>query len=111
MKKTKVPGLAKNIKMLRANSGLTLDSCAKKLGLKGGKTTFIAYETGKSEPNLTTLLKMSNLFKYSVDEILRYKILVSKTSIFNKCKKCNEDVKSESGRPLNSNYCNSCYWD
>jgi hypothetical protein len=29
---------------------------------------------------------------------------------FKQCIKCKNDVMSESGQPLNSDYCNDCYW-
>lgn len=73
MKKTKVPGLAKNIKTMRENSKMTLEVAAKKVGL-AGKTSFIAYESGRAEPNLATLLKMSDVFRYDVNDILRFEI-------------------------------------
>lgn len=35
---------------------------------------------------------------------------LDKEVVFNKCVKCGVDVKGVSGMPLNSDYCNSCYW-
>lgn len=109
MKKSKVPGLAKNIKIMRINSGLTLESAAKKLGLSG-KTSFASYESGDAEPSLTTILKMRDLFKEEIEDILGGTIRKQKKYHFNKCLKCKSDVKTKSGRPLNSQYCNDCYW-
>lgn len=110
MKKDKVPLLAENIKTLRENSGLTLEHCAKKLGLKG-KTSFHSYETGQSEPSISVLIAMCHLFKTDINHIVGFKIKRENKPIFNECKQCGDLVKSESGRPISSNYCNKCYWE
>lgn len=110
MEKQKVPILANNIKTLRINSGMTLEHCAKELGLNGGKTTFYAYEIGKAEPSLSTLIKISHLFRTDINDILGVELQKENKPVFNKCKQCSNDVKSERGRPLSSNYCNKCYW-
>ncbi len=110
MKKTKVPGLANNIRTMRENSGITLEDAAKRLGLSA-KSCFAAYESALAEPNLSTLIKMSEMFKYDLNDILIGVIERESAPIFHQCKTCGNDVKSVSGRPLNSNYCNNCYWN
>lgn len=62
--------LANNIRFLRLRDGYTLDEVAKKLGLKS-KTNINAYETGVCYPKADTLVALSNLFKCSIDSMMK----------------------------------------
>jgi transcriptional regulator with XRE-family HTH domain len=64
--------LAKNIKYLRSESGLTQSELAEKLDLQ--RTMISAYEDGRSEPKLSTLAILSELFMVSIDELLHHDI-------------------------------------
>ena len=64
--------LAKNLKFLRSESGLTQSELAEKLDLQ--RTMISAYEDGRSEPKLSTLAILSELFVVSIDELLHHDI-------------------------------------
>ena len=64
--------LAKNLKYLRSESGLTQSELAEKLDLQ--RTMISAYEDGRSEPKLSTLAILSELFVVSIDELLHHDI-------------------------------------
>jgi transcriptional regulator with XRE-family HTH domain len=64
--------LAKNLKFLRSESGLTQTELAEKLDLQ--RTMISAYEDGRSEPKLSTLAILSELFVVSIDELLHHDI-------------------------------------
>jgi len=53
--------LMENLKILRTNKKITQSKMAKYLGV--GRTTYTQYETGVSEPNRDTILKLSDYFK------------------------------------------------
>lgn len=64
--------LAKNIRVLRTQAGMTQSDLADKLGLQ--RTMISAYEDGRSEPKLATLAVISGLFVVSIDELLNHDI-------------------------------------
>ena len=57
-----------NIKFLRKKNGFTQETFAKRLGIN--RPSVGAYEEGRADPRLTTLSKMAELFKISVDELI-----------------------------------------
>jgi len=60
--------LARNLKYLRKKSGKTQDALSAAVNI--GRTTIANYEAGISEPNLETLVILSNFFGISVDDLL-----------------------------------------
>jgi len=64
--------LATNLKYLRKKKGKTQDALS--VDLQIGRTTLANYEAGISEPNIETLMTISNYFGISVDELLSKKI-------------------------------------
>jgi transcriptional regulator with XRE-family HTH domain len=60
--------LAKNLKFLRTEKGLTQTDLAERLGVQ--RTMISAYEDGRSEPKLSALDIISELFSVSIDELL-----------------------------------------
>jgi transcriptional regulator with XRE-family HTH domain len=64
--------LAKNIRFLRTQAGMTQTDLADKLGLQ--RTMISAYEDGRSEPKLATLAVISGLFIVSIDELINHDI-------------------------------------
>jgi len=60
--------LAKNIRFLRAEKGMTQTDLSEKLGVQ--RTMISAYEDGRSEPKLSALTVISELFELSLDELL-----------------------------------------
>ena len=64
--------IAENIKANRIKLNLSQSELAKKLSL-GGKTTIEAYESGRANPMIPTLVKMSELFKITIDELIKGK--------------------------------------
>jgi len=64
--------LGSNIKVLRRKSGLTQTQLAEELGVQ--RTMISAYEDGRSEPRLTTLLTLSKIFDVSMDELTGWDI-------------------------------------
>lgn len=57
-----------NVYFLRKNAGLTQDEAAAGLGLK--RSTVSNYETGHSEPDLNTILKIGSFFNVDVSDLL-----------------------------------------
>lgn len=64
--------LATNLKYLRKKRGKTQDALSAELQI--GRTTLANYEAGISEPNVETLMLISNYFGISVDELLSKKL-------------------------------------
>lgn len=65
-----------NLKILRKKHGLSQDSLSKKLNLS--RQTLSYYECGTREPDLNTLVNISNLFNCSIDFLLRENSTLSK---------------------------------
>ena len=61
--------LQRNLKHLRTKRGLSIQEMAKTLGLSN-RGTYYAWERGKSQPNISMLLKLAHEFDISVDELL-----------------------------------------
>lgn len=61
---------SQNIKIFRKKRGITLLALAKYLGFKS-KSTIKSYEIGKSEPSIENLIKISKLFKISIDKLIK----------------------------------------
>ena len=60
--------VSNNIKFLRKREHLTQEQLAHKIGIK--RSLVGAYEEGRADPRLNNLLKMSELFKVSVDTLI-----------------------------------------
>ena len=60
--------VSKNIKFLRKNNHLTQEQLAEKIGIK--RSLLGAYEEGRADPRLNNLLKISEVFKVSVDTLI-----------------------------------------
>jgi len=60
--------LGTNIKWLRRSKGFTQEELANKLGIK--RSLVGAYEEGRAEPKLRTLLAMAHYFSVSMDELV-----------------------------------------
>lgn len=60
--------IGQRLKLLREEKGLKQLDIAKMLGVS--RTTYTQYETGKSEPDLTTVAKLADFFGVSVDYLL-----------------------------------------
>lgn len=57
-----------NLKERRKMLGLSQDDIAKKIGVHN--TTYGNWELGKTEPNLTDLIKLAEIFHITTDELL-----------------------------------------
>ena len=57
----------KLLKKLREKEGISQRELAKELGV--GKTTVSVWESGLTEPNMTSLKKLSEFFNISIDEL------------------------------------------
>lgn len=60
--------VSNNIKFLRKNNHLTQEQLAEKIGIK--RSLLGAYEEGRAAPRLNNLLKISEIFKVSVDTLI-----------------------------------------
>ncbi len=60
--------VSNNIKFLRKREHLTQEQLAQKIGIK--RSLIGAYEEGRADPRLNNLLKMSELFRVSVDTLI-----------------------------------------
>jgi transcriptional regulator with XRE-family HTH domain len=56
------------LKELRKANKLTQKDFAEELGI--AQTTYAGYETGRHEPDLSTLLKMSRVLKVSINYLI-----------------------------------------
>lgn len=57
-----------NLEKLRVNAGVTQQTIAEKIGIK--KTTYWSYETGRTQPDFETLIKIADYFGCSIDYLL-----------------------------------------
>jgi transcriptional regulator with XRE-family HTH domain len=71
----------KNIKKIRSVKNLSQQSFADLFGLKRG--TLGAYEEGRSEPKIETIIKVTNYFSITVDELLTKDLTVNQLLQFN----------------------------
>ena len=60
--------IAENIKMYRKSLGLTQEELARFLG--GKKSLISNYENGYSCPDINNLIKLADIFKVSLDELI-----------------------------------------
>lgn len=60
--------VSNNIKFLRKREHLTQEQLAQKIGIK--RSLIGAYEEGRADPRLNNLLRMSEIFKVSVDTLI-----------------------------------------
>jgi len=68
----KAIGLAKNMQILRKDKGLTQEELAKESGI--AYTTIVKLEQGLLDnPTLKTLQKLADVFKISIDELIKIK--------------------------------------
>lgn len=65
--------LTKNLKELREEKRLTQDTVAKAVGVS--RSSYTAYEAGKSEPTASVLLKLANFFEVKTDDLLNGLVL------------------------------------
>jgi transcriptional regulator with XRE-family HTH domain len=71
----------KNIKKIRGVKALSQQSFADLFGLKRG--TLAAYEEGRSNPRLETVIKIANHFNLEIDELLKTELTVNRLLEFN----------------------------
>ena len=60
---------SEKLKALRLKNGLTQDELGEKLYLS--RTSISYYEQGKFEPDIKTIIDISNLFNVTTDELLK----------------------------------------
>ena len=65
----------KNIKKIRKVKGLNQHAFAELFGLK--RATLGAYEEGRSEPKIDTVIKVANYFSILIDDLLRSELTVN----------------------------------
>jgi len=63
---------SQNLRFLRESLNLKQDFLAKKLGISRSVLSY--YESGKSEPTLSNLIKISNFFNISLDKLISEKL-------------------------------------
>jgi transcriptional regulator with XRE-family HTH domain len=71
----------KNIKKIRGVKGLSQQAFAELFLLK--RATLGAYEEGRSEPKIDTIIKVANYFSISIDDMLTKEITVNQLLSFN----------------------------
>jgi transcriptional regulator with XRE-family HTH domain len=72
--------LSKNIRKLRAFKNLNQTEFAELLGIK--RSSIGAYEEGRAEPKLEIILKISSLFKISINELITKELSVNEIAKF-----------------------------
>ncbi|NMM48116.1 XRE family transcriptional regulator [Marinigracilibium pacificum] len=60
--------ISQNLKYLRKKNDLTQEQFADKLGIKRSQVG--AYEEGRADPRIPTLMKITEVFGYSIDELV-----------------------------------------
>ena len=75
--------LGQNLLSLRKSNeeGISQDEMAKRLGLS--KSTYGSYESGRTEPKLTDLLKIADYFKVTTDQLLGGDVTIRKPILSN----------------------------
>ena len=71
--------VSENIKFLRKKIGLTQEQMAEKLGIK--RSLLGAYEEGRADPRIANLVKFSEIFGITVDQIISSDMTVSAAPI------------------------------
>jgi transcriptional regulator with XRE-family HTH domain len=71
----------KNIKKIRVIKGLSQQALAELFALK--RATLGAYEEGRSEPKIDTIIKVANYFSIPIDDFLTKEITVNQLLRFN----------------------------
>ena len=62
--------VAKNIKKIRTESGMTQEDLAEKMFVT--RQTISNWETGKSQPDIETLTELAEVFSVTVDDLISY---------------------------------------
>ena len=71
----------KNIKKIRVIKALSQQAFAELFSLK--RATLGAYEEGRSEPKIDTIIKVANYFSISIDDFLTKEVTVNQLLRFN----------------------------
>ena len=79
----------KNIKKIRGVKGLTQQAFAELFGLK--RATLAAYEEGRSNPRVETVLKIAAHFNLEMDELMKTELTVNRLLAFNDSLTTNTD--------------------
>lgn len=64
--------ISRAIKRLRNNAGLTQVELAERIGISQGSLS--AYESGKDIPSVNTLIRMADVFKCTLDELVERRV-------------------------------------
>lgn len=64
--------LSENIVFYRRKINLTQEQCAQLIGIK--RSLLGAYEEGRAEPSIRTLIRMSKVFGKTIDQLIRKRI-------------------------------------
>jgi len=72
--------LSKNIKKLRAFKNITQSEFSDLFDIK--RSSIGAYEEGRAEPKLETLIKMSDYFNLSIDDLVKKELTINKITKF-----------------------------
>ena len=86
--------LLENLKYLREKEGFTQAEMLEFIGIKGN-TKWSDYERGKSTPPLDILLKLSDIFRISMDDLVRSNLSIGK--IFENQK---ENLETQKGKKI-----------
>lgn len=77
--------VSENIKFLRKQQGITQQEFADRIGIK--RSLVGAYEEGRADPRISNLIKMSELFEVSIDDIVEKDIWRMSTDQYEEFKK------------------------
>lgn len=64
--------ISRAIKRLRNNAGLTQVELAERIGISQGSLS--SYENGKDIPSVNTLIRMADVFKCTLDELVERRV-------------------------------------
>ena len=85
--------IGSKIKEARAKTALTQEQVAEKLGVS--RQTVSNWETGKSYPDIVSVIKMSDLYEVSLDYLLKGKEAETMTNYINYLEESTNTVKSK----------------
>lgn len=85
--------IAKTLKKLRENSGFTQKQVADSINVE--RSTYAYYETGKTTPDIDTILKLAKIFNVPYTDILNEELDKKSTSF--------QDIINKNNEKLNKN--------
>lgn len=82
---------SKNLRYLRLKNDMSQDQLAEILGYKT-YTTIQKWESGKSEPNMDVIIKLANLWKLSIDDLVTKDLEANRYDYYDSVKNIGDNI-------------------